>query len=77
MAAHMLPPVWSQRFLCCVILAHIPSVAAHAIHALQRGRGVHDAFRGMMGPALTYDTTEVAGMDFLGSPSGEHERSRP
>ena len=28
------------------------------------------AFKGMMGEALQYDTTEVAGMDFLGSPSG-------
>jgi len=37
---------------------------------VQRGRGAHAAFQDMMGGALVYDTTEVSGMDFLGSPTG-------
>jgi len=36
----------------------------------KRGQGMDKSFKGMMGDALRYDTTEVAGMDFLGSPTG-------
>eukprot|EP00983_Pelagomonas_calceolata_P005132 166771-Pelagomonas_calceolata.AAC.4 len=38
---------------------------------VQRGQGMDKSFKGMMGDALRYDTTEVAGMDFLGSPTGK------